>query len=226
MGETRKKLTPMQKAVGKNMLQSTMTFAQTTGTSRFDADELVELKKEFKEQGKRISYTAIFTKIISLTLQEFPMFNTRLDGNEVIEYDSINVGVGIDTPKGLMIAVVKDTQDKSLFEIAEDLNDMVDRAREGKLTMEDMQGSTVTISNLIGTKTTSFSSIVNNNEAIIFGLGDIFKEPVVNEKGEIVVKNIMYISTNGNHTLINGMDSVRMGMKMREIVESPKKYLL
>ena len=226
MKETRKKLTPMQKAVGKNLLKSTMTFAQTTGHGLFNVDELVEMKNEFKAQGKRISYTALFVKIISLTLEEFPMFNARLEGDGVIEYGNINVGVGIDTPKGLVVAVVKDTQDKTLFEIADDLNDIVDRAREGKLTMADMEGGTVTLSNLIGTGTIAFSSVVNNNEAVIFGLGDIFKEPVVNEEDEIVIRNVIRINTNGNHTLINGMDSVRMGIRMREIVESPRKFLL
>ena len=226
MGEIRKKLTPMQKAVGKNLLKSTTSFAQTTGHAIFDVDELVEIKKELKEQGMRVSYTALFTKAIALTLKAFPMFNARLEGDEVIEYDNINVGVGIDTPKGLVVAVVKDTQDKSLFEVAQDLNDIVDRARENKLTMADLSGGTVTISNLIGTGSIAFSSIVNNNEAVIFGIGDIRKEPVVNDDDQIVIKNVCRINTNGNHTLINGMDSVRMGVRLREIIENPRQYLL
>ena len=226
MGEKRRKLTPMEKAVGKNLLKSVNEFAQTTGYAIFDVDELVEMKKKFKNEGKRISYTAIFTKAISLTLQQCPMFNARLEGDEVIEYDDINVGVGIDTPKGLVVAVIKKTQDKTLYEIADDLNDVVDRARENKLTMDDMVGGTVTVSNLIGTGSIAFSSIVNNNEAVIFGIGDIRKEPVVDDNDQIIIKNVCRINTNANHTLISGMDSVRMGVKLREIIENPKKYLI
>lgn len=226
MSSTRRKLTKMEKAVGKNLLSSVISIPQTTGFGEFNVDEMVQLKGELKSQGKRVSYTALFVKAIALTLKEFPMFNCRLEGEEVVEYESINVGIGIDTPKGLIVAVIKDTQNKTLLEIAEALNDVVDRAREGKLTMDDMTGSTVTISNLIGTKTIATSSIVNNNEAVIFGLCDIRKAPVVDENDQIVIQNVMNICINANHTLINGMDSVRMGVKLREIVEHPKMYLL
>lgn len=216
----------MQKAVGANLLKSVTSFAQTTGYGVYNMDEMMELKKEFKEQGKRVSWTAMFCKAVALTLKEYPMFNARLEGDEVVTYDHINIGVGVDTPKGLLVAVVKDTQDKSLFEIADDLNDLVDRARNNKLTMEDLTGSTVTISNLIGTGSIAFSSVVNNNEAIIFGIGDINREPVVDENDQIVIRNVCRVNMNGNHTLVNGMDSVRMGKRFKEIVQSPREYLL
>ena len=176
-----------------------------------------------------MSLTAFFVKAVAYGLQKTPEMNARLEGDnldELVIYDSVNVGVGMSTPKGLIVAVVKDAQNKSLDQISEELNDLVDRARANKLRMEDIQGSTVTISNLANTNSVAFSSIINNNETLIIGFGRIKKEVIVDDNGEIAIANIGRMIVNMNHTATSGLPTAMATEQIKLALESPEEYLL
>ena len=225
----RRKLTRLEKAMAKNLNASAAAFTTSSGGGKVNYDKLLSLKAKFKEEGKRISMTAFFVKAVADALKESPDMNTRLGGeefDEIIYYDDVNVGVGIDTPKGLIVAVIKRAQDKTLFEIADDLNDKVDRARVNRLTMDDITDSTVTISNMYNSNTTFFTSNINNFETLHVGFGGIYKEPVVGENDEIKVANIGQLIINMNHTTATGWP---VGVATDYIVtalENPEEYLI
>lgn len=229
MGETRRKLTAVEKLIGANLRNSMNSFGQAMSSVEVNMDKLVEFKNSYKKRGIRMSYTSLFVKAVAYALKENPSINSRLEGenlDELVTYDSINVGIGIDTPKGLIVAVVKDTQDKTLDQISEEVNDLVDRARVNKLKLEDIQGSTVTISNMTSTEDVLFTSIVSNNESIIYGFGKIKKEVIVDENDQIKIAHIGRVMQNINHTATTGMPALKSTTAIKTALEDPEKYLL
>lgn len=229
MGETRRKLTRIEKVIGENLRKSVTSFAQTSGSGKVNYDKLLALKDKFKAEGKRISMTAFYVKAVAGAMKASPEMNARLEGenlDELVIYDSVNVGVGIDTPKGLVVAVVKDAQDKTLFEIADTLNDLVDRARANKLGIEDVTGSTVTISNLYNTNTVHFNSVINNNETLLLGFAGIYKEVIVGENDEIKIAHMGNMVCNLNHTATSGWPAGIATDYIVNALENPEEYLL
>jgi len=225
MGERREKLGVL-KLIGENLRNSSNAYAQPSGVVTMDLEKFVQMREEFKKEGKRISSTACYVKAVALGLEKYPELNARLDGDEIVYYDDINVGVGVDTAKGLMVIVVREVQNKSLEQIAEELNDLVDRARIGKLTMDDITGSTITISNLDKSRIEFFESVINNDEAVIMGFGRIQKMPVVDENDQIVVHHVGRLIDTINHTLTSGVKISQFDEYVATILENPKEYLL
>lgn len=225
----RRKLSRLEKAVAQNLTTNVNSYASSSGGGKVNYDKLLALRERFKAEGKRISMTAFFVKAVADALNNTPEMNARLGGDEldeIIYYDDVNVGVGIDTPKGLIVAVIKAAQDKTLFEIAEELNDKVDRAKANKLTIEDITDSTVTISNLYNSNTTFFTSNINNFETLLIGFAGIYKEPIVDENDEIKIAHIGQLIVNMNHTTTTGWPAGIATDYIVNALQDPETYLL
>lgn len=225
MAEQRKKLNRMRKLIGENMRQSNINNPKTSGFGLYDFTELLEMKQELEAAGRKVSDTVIFLKAIALTLKEYPAMNARLEGDECIVYDSINPGIAVDTPRGLITLTLRDTQDKSLMDLAEDFRALMHRMRDGKLTADDYTGSTYTISNLSRTSGGFFTSIINNNECFIIGFGGIHKQAMVLENDVIAARSVCYVTVNANHVLVDGVETGKFMERLREILEHPKRYM-
>lgn len=214
MGEKRRKLNFNESMVAKLMSASWNTYAQASGNQKIDVTELLHLMNRLKEEGKKVSYTAVFVKAIAVAMantehKENILLNCRIEGDEIIFYDKVNVGIGVQTPTGLMSIVIHDCIHKTLFEISDEVKNKIVRANQGKLTMDDITGSTVTISNLCKTGSQVFSSVITNDQAIIMGFGSIYKDVMVKDN-EIVICDVMHVMQNCNHTACNGMRSAIM----------------
>lgn len=222
MGEEhRVKLSRMRKIIGNNMRNSNMNNPKTTGFMLCDVTELLKMKETLAAAGNKVSDTAIFLKAIAVALKEHPSMNSRLDEDECIVYDSINAGVAVDTPRGLVVLTVRDTQSKSLMEISKDFQALMGRLRENRLTLDDYSGSTYTISNLSKSEGGFFTSIINNNECILVGIGGIHKQALVMENDEIAPRSVLYLMVNGNHVLVDGVETGKFMSRVKEILEHP-----
>ncbi len=225
MGERREKLSRMRAMIGDNMRKSSQEIPRASGFISVDMTELLELQQELREQGKKVSDTIFLVKAVVEGLKERPELNARLEGDEVVYYDSINAGVGANTPNGLMVLVLRDLRNKSLLQIADQFREMMGRLANNKLTMDDVTGSTFTISSLSKSKLRAFSSIINNNECFILGMAGIHKEPVVLEDGSIAARDICNIIVNMNHVLVDGVSITAFLERVCDVLEHPRAYL-
>ena len=224
MSEKRIKIKGMRKIIGDTMRESVLKYPSATGHAKVDMSELLRMKDELNEKNIKIAMSAFFIKAISIALEDYPELNSRIENDELVIYDSINVGVGTATDKGLYVLVVRSTQDKDIIQISDDLKDMLSRMKTGKLTMDDMQDGTITLSNLSSGEYDSFTSIITNDQAMIIGVAKTKKEVVVSENDEIVIKPLSNIMVNINHAATDGMPSSLFATKLIEVLENPYKY--
>lgn len=226
MGVHRHKLSKIDKMVGAAMKRSVLSYGQCTGYVSTDFTEFKKMRQELAGEGKKASTSAYFAKAMAIAMKDFPELNAILVGDdELAVYDEVNVGVGVQTDEGIVVVVVKDCDKKSVMEINEDLADKVERARIGKLTMDDITGGTITMSNLSMTREDFFTSIIVGDQALIIGFGGITKKPfVVND--EVAVRDVANIMVNMNHTTSRGFPTTMYLCKIAEIIENPRTYLI
>ena len=221
MGETRTKMSKMRKMIGANLGKSLADFPQAHGYSQVDITDLLKLQAELKEKGHKVSSTALFSHALVLGLKACPKLNARMEGDEIITYDEVNMGVGTATKNGLMVLVLKGIQDMTLLETSEAFRELMHKLRDNKITMDDITGGTITLSNQSMTRIDAFNSIVNNNESLIIGVGTIRKAPCVMEDGSIAVRDVCNVCININHTLVDGKDSADFMDVVCDALEHP-----
>lgn len=224
-GETRTKLKGIPKVAAENLLESVQGFSQATQFLEVDMSEVEKLRAEYKKRGQKLSSTAIFIRAAALAVKEYPYMNSRLEGDTIIQYDDFNPGIAMDTPKGLLVIVLKAAQNKSLDQINEEVAELLCRARNNKLTLDDFQGGTMTINNMSMINVDFFTSIVNNFETVIMGFGRPKKRVVVGENDEILIKPMSWIMANINHTLTSGVPSNKFMNHIAMVLENIKEYL-
>lgn len=224
--ETRIKLKGAVKIAGEKLRESTVSFGQATQFLQIDMTEIEALKKLYKDQGKKLSTTAIYTKAVAEAMREHPQMNARLEGDTVIRYEDVNPGIAVDTPKGLLVVVLPRVQGKSLDQINEELADLIDRTKNNRITMDDFRSGTVTISNMAMMNADFFTSIVNNFEAVIMGFARTRKCAVVDDDDNIVIRPMSYVMVNINHTITSGVPANLFLNTVARNLEHPKEYLL
>jgi len=226
MGERREKLVGVRKLIGERMLQSSTEIPQVSGIIKIDVTDLLALSQTLRKSGAGVSMTSLIAKAMSVGLAELPSLNSRLEGEEIVYYDNINLGVAASAPQGLLVVVLKDLQNKGLFEIDKDFRELMGRVQTKKLTMDDITGSTVTLSNLSKEKLSGFNSIINNNECILIGIGGIAKEAAVLPDGSIGPRDTFNLMINMNHTIVDGMSAAKYLERMQYFLEHPAESLL
>jgi len=228
-GETERKV---QNNVGvktaEAMSYATHTIPHAYISEKADITRLEALRQQYKDQvkaaGGGLTMTAILAKAVAILLRRMPQFNASLDveTNEVILKKYINIGIAVDTPAGLYVPNIKNTDQKSLTEISIDLSDVGSRTKAGKITMNDITGGTFTISNIGGIGGTNMHSIVNWPEVAILSIVAAQMEPVWNEAAKTFEPRLMMPMTIGwDHRVINGGDAARFMVELKRILEEP-----
>lgn len=223
-GEKRTKLKGIPKVAADRLLESVLGFSQATQFLEVDMSEVEKLRAEYKNKGQKLSSTAIFIKAIALATLEYPKINSRLEGDTIIQYDDLNPGIAVDTPKGLLVLVLKAVQSKSLDQINNEVEELLERAKNNKLAVEDFQDGTMTISNMSMTNVDFFTSIVNNFETVIMGFGRTKKKVVVGDNDEILIRPMSWIMANINHSLTSGVPSNHFINHIAKVLENPRQY--
>lgn len=225
MQERREKMTGMRKIIADNMRVSAQ-IPQAFGVLRIDMNALLTYSEKLKGEGYHISMTSFLLTALGQVLRENPTLNSRFEGDEIIYYDEVNAGVAVASDAGLMIVVVRGIDHKDLFTIDSEFKELMQRLKKKKLRMEDISGSTVTVSNLSKEKLQMFSSLITNQECLIIGMGGIEKVPVVTESDQIVVHSAANLMVNMNHIIVDGMPAARFLDMMQVRLEHPEEYLI
>ena len=224
-------LTNIRRATAANMSNAWNTVPHVTQFDRADTTQLESMRKRFNKrpeaEGKKLTVTAILIKLVASALKQFPKFNSSLDlaRDVVVRKKYVHVGVAVDTPRGLLVPVIRDVDVKNVVQVAIELNDMATRARDRKLKPDEMRGSTFTVSNLGGLGTTYFSPIVNWPEVAILGVGRAEPTAIWND-GRFEPRLILPLSLSYDHRLIDGADAARFLRWTAEALEQPLLLLL
>ena len=230
--EGRQPMTPVRKAVAKAMANQNATIPAVTNFDSVEVSQLVAHRQQFKaqaaEQGIHLTYLAYVVKALAATAKKFPEINASLDmtTQEIIYHDDVNMGIAVNAPSGLFVPVVAQADRKSIFQIAKEIATLADAVRDGSISPKQMQGSTMTISNLGSARGTWFTPIINGHEVMILGLGSIVKEPIVNAAGEIVVGQNMKLSLTYDHRLIDGMLGQSALNYLKQLLADPAYMLM
>jgi pyruvate dehydrogenase E2 component (dihydrolipoamide acetyltransferase) len=202
------------------------TIPHVTNFEKVDITDLEKLRKQFGKKaeavGGKLTITAILTKVMALALHKFPKFNASIDvdNKQIIYKNYFNIGIAVDTEMGLLVPVIKDADKKSIIQISVDLGEIANKAKQKKLSLDEMQGATFTISNLGGIGGTGFTPVVNYPEVAILGVSQSSFEPVYQD-GQFVPRLMMPISLSYDHRLIDGADAARFLKWIKEALENP-----
>lgn len=226
MAERREKLDRIRSFMGKKLKETQAFIPHVTGVVELDLTELNALNDELTAQGHKMGLTPLILKGLSIALLEFPKFNTRQEGDEVIYYDHVNPGIAVQTPMGLNVFCLREVDTKDVFQISTEFRELMNRVRNKKITMDDTYGGTFTFSNLTKSRNLIGTSIVNNNETLLVSANGITKRAVVLPDGTIAAHDCTYLCSNINHTIVDGGDNVEFMGRVLEILEDPRKYIM
>ncbi len=228
---TREKMTNVRRLIAENMSRSWNTIPHVTHNDKADITELEKFRKQYgprvQAAGGKLTATAILVKVLAEGLKRFPQFNTSVDtaNSEIIYKQFYTIGVAVDTEWGLLVPNIKNVDRKSLVDIAVELSGLSERARNRKTTLDELQGTCITITNLGGIGGLNFSPIVNLPEVAILGVSRSKVEPVYID-GEFVPRTMMPLSLSYDHRVIDGADAARFTRWLCEALEQPMLLFL
>lgn len=228
----RVKMSKMRETIAKNMVKSKFTIPHTSTMFEFDVTELWELRKELNtslaSEGTKLSFMPFVIKAVVAALKKYPMVNTELDevNREIIFKKYYNISMAVDTEYGLAVPIIKDADQKSLMEIHNKLEELMEQARTKTLPLDSMTGGTFSISNYGAIGGTYATPVINYPESAILGTGAIYKKPVFNEKDEIVARYYMPVVLSFDHRVMDGADANRFVMEIGRILSSKHNILL
>lgn len=208
----REKMSKIRQVTQNHMTHCWNTVAHVTQFDKSDITELEKIRKENSTTGRKLTVTPFLIKVITKALKEFPQFNASIDtqNNEIIYKEYINIGVAVDTERGLLVPVLKNADKKSIFEITDELNEAAQRARDKKTSLDELQGGSMTITNLGGIGGFAFTPIVNWPEVCILGVSRGSYEPVYDKKqGTFAPRFKLPLCLSYDHRLIDGADAAR-----------------
>ena len=215
----------MRKAISRNMLASKSTNAQTNHRMVVDMTAAIALRKQYKDLGIKISYNDIIVRACAKALTDMPIVNASVDGSNIVYHDYVNVGTAVSVPGGLIVPVIKDADIIGLSGIAAKSAELIEKARDGKLTDADYHGGTFTVSSLGMFDLDDFVAIINPPESAILAVGKIAKTPVVvtNEDGEdeIVIKSMCALCLSYDHRIIDGAEAAKFLQKLKNYLQNP-----
>ncbi|PWJ58407.1 2-oxoglutarate dehydrogenase E2 component (dihydrolipoamide succinyltransferase) [Dyadobacter jejuensis] len=229
-GQRREKMSSLRKTIARRLVAVKSETAMLTTFNEVDMKPVMDMRGKFKEKFKEkhevgLGFMSFFVKAVSVALQDFPVINAYMDGDELIYNDFADISVAVSTPRGLVVPVIRNAETLSFAGIEKEIVRLAVRARDGKLGLDEMSGGTFTITNG-GTFGSMLSTpIINAPQSAILGMHNIVERAVV-VNGEIVVRPIMYLALSYDHRIIDGKDSVSFLVRVKQLLEDPMRLLL
>ncbi len=227
--QSRNKMSTLRKKVAQRLVSVKNEMAMLTTFNEVDMSPVMELrnkyKDKFKEQhGVNLGFMSFFTKACTEALRHYPAVNAQIDGEEMIMHDYADIGIAVSSPKGLMVPVLRNAERMSLAEIEAGIKELAIKARDGKLSIDEMTGGTFTITNggVFGSMLST--PIINPPQSAILGMHNIVERPVA-VNGQVVIRPIMYVALSYDHRIIDGKESVSFLFKVKEMLEDPAKLV-
>ena len=228
--EERVRLSRRRLTIAQRLVESQQNSAMLTTFNEADMSTVMELRRRRKDAfqertGARLGFMSFFTKASIAALKAFPQVNAELQGSELVLKKYYDIGVAVSTDEGLVVPVIRDADHKNFAEIEQGIADLATKAREGKLTLEDLRGGTFTITNggIFGSLVST--PILTMPQVAILGMHKIQERPVVVD-GEVVVRPMMYLALSYDHRVIDGAEAVSFLVRIKELVEDPESLLL
>ena len=225
----REKMSMLRRKVAERLVSVKNETAMLTTFNEVDMQPVMDLRKKhkdaFKEQfGVGLGFMGFFTKAVTTALAEFPAINAQIDGKELIYHDYADICIAVSSPKGLMVPVVRNAETMSLSEIEAEIKRLAIRARDGELTVDEMQGGTFTITNggVFGSMLST--PIINPPQSAILGMHNIVERPVAID-GKVEIRPIMYVALSYDHRIVDGKESVGFLYMVKEMIENPERML-
>ena len=228
--EERIKMSRLRQTIAKRLKDSQNTAAMLTTYNEVDMTTIINLRQEYKElfekkHGVRLGFMSFFTKACCQGLKEIPEVNAEIDGDEIIYKNYVNMGIATGTPTGLVVPVIRSVDEMSFSEIEKQIAEKGLRARDGNLSMADMQDGTFTISNGGVYGSLMSSPILNPPQSGILGMHKIQDRPIA-ENGEIVIRPMMYLALSYDHRIVDGKGAVTFLVRVKEALEDPRRLLM
>ena len=228
--EERIKMSRLRQTIAKRLKDSQNTAAMLTTYNEVDMSAVIDLRQEYKElfekkHGVRLGFMSFFTKACCQGLKEIPEVNAEIDGDEIIYKNYVNMGIATGTPTGLVVPVIRSVDEMSFSEIEKQIAEKGLKARDGSLSMTDMQDGTFTISNGGVYGSLMSSPILNPPQSGILGMHKIQDRPIVAD-GEIVIKPMMYLALSYDHRIVDGKGAVTFLVRVKEALEDPRRLLV
>ena len=228
--EVRKeKMSNLRKTVSRRLLEAKNTTAMLTTFNEVDMSRIMDLRTKNKaafnkKHGVNLGFMSFFTKAVCFALQDWPAVNAYIDGDEIIYHDYCDISIAVSAPKGLVVPVIRNAESLSMAEIEKKVVELATKAKESKLTMEEMQGGTFTITNGGVFGSLMSTPIINIPQSAILGMHKIQERPIA-VNGQVVVKPMMYLAVSYDHRIIDGRESVSFLVKVKELLENPELLL-
>ncbi len=228
--QERQKLSTLRIKLSERLVSVKNETAMLTTFNEVNMTPIIEIRKKYKEIFKEkfgvgLGFMSFFTKAVTIGLQHFPKANAQLDGNEIVMHDYADIGIAVSTPKGLMVPVLRNAEQMSLVNIELKIKELAAKARDGKLSLDDMKGGTFTITNggVFGSMLST--PIINPPQSAILGMHNIVERPIA-VNGKVEIHPVMYVAVSYDHRIIDGSESVGFLVKVKEMLEDPTKMLL
>jgi 2-oxoglutarate dehydrogenase E2 component (dihydrolipoamide succinyltransferase) len=227
--EKREKMSNLRKTVSRRLVEAKNTTAMLTTFNEVDMSRIMDLRKQYKDKFKEahavnLGFMSFFTKACCFALQEWPAVNAYIDGDSIIYHDYCDISIAVSAPKGLVVPVIRNAESLSMAEIEKKVLELAGKARDSKLSMEEMQGGTFTITNGGVFGSLMSTPIINIPQSAILGMHKIQERPVVVD-GQIVVRPMMYLALSYDHRIIDGRESVSFLVRVKELLENPELLL-
>ncbi len=230
--ETIEPLSQIRKTIARNMLTSKQNIPHMAVHEEVEISELIRIRARFKEilaeEGIKLSYLPFIIKATAKALMKYPSLNARMDleNNQVTYYHYVNMGLAVDTEKGLVVPVIRDADTKSVTEIARELQQIAEKARNNTLTLDDMQGGTFTITNYGSIGGIFANPVINYPQSAILGVGRILKKPMINDQNEVVAGQFLPLSLAVDHRIVDGGNVARFLNQLMFYLSEPSSLIL
>ena len=224
------KMTSLRKTIAKRLVAVKNETAMLTTFNEVDMKPIMELRSKYKDKFKEkygvgLGFMSFFTKAVCVALKEFPAVNAQINGDEVIYHDYCDVAIAVSTPRGLVVPVIRNAEALSFDQIEGEVVRLATKGRDGKLSIEEMQGGTFSITNggVFGSMLST--PIINPPQSAILGMHNIVERAVVKD-GQVVVRPIMYLALSYDHRIVDGRESVSFLVRVKELLEDPGRLIL
>lgn len=225
----RTKISPLRKKLAQRLVAVKNETAMLTTFNEVDMSAIYALRAKYKDKfkethGASLGFMSFFTKAITEALHLFPSVNGMIDGDEIVFHKYADIGIAVSAPKGLVVPVIRNAEQMSLGQIENAIKDLATKARENKITLEEMSGGTFTITNGGVFGSMMSTPILNPPQSAILGMHNVIERPVA-VNGQVVIRPMMYVALSYDHRIIDGRESVGFLVKVKEMLENPTKML-
>ncbi|WP_409150758.1 2-oxoglutarate dehydrogenase complex dihydrolipoyllysine-residue succinyltransferase [Sphingobacterium sp. BS-2] len=228
--ERREKMSSLRKTIAKRLVAVKNDTAMLTTFNEVNMQPIMDLRAKYKDTFKEkhgigLGFMSFFTKAVTTALKEWPAVNARIEENELVYSDFADISIAVSAPKGLVVPVIRNAESMALYQIEKAIAELATKARDNKLTIDEMTGGTFTITNGGVFGSMMSTPIINAPQSAILGMHNIIQRPIA-ENGQVVIRPMMYIALSYDHRIIDGRESVSFLVRVKQLLEDPARLLL